>query len=316
MIAKAKAISHGSKAIEYALRESKHGSLVLSNLVQNQTPGAIYKEFQQAQEWNTRCKNKFIRIEIGIAPADEKKLGQKDLERICSQFSERFGFENHQWIACTHRDTEHLHLHMIVNRIGIDHSVYDTSFISKRAGKIAEGISRDMGLTIANQVKRQSKYKPEVTSFERILAKTRIAHSANEVLASHPQSLEEFKQAMENHDIKIEEAVNRKGNTYGLRFTGYDQTFKGSQIGKEFGYGTLLRTFSENRQQAREKADQILRQGNTQKYAQGKSIKGELLPGIGAVVTAGLTGRGNQLRETEEERRRKRNMNKKYGRKR
>lgn len=314
MIAKAKAIAHGKKAIEYALRESKHGSLVLSNLVQNQSPSAIYKEFLQVQEWNTRCKNKFIRIEIGIAPADEKRLGQKDLERICSEFSERFGFKNYQWIACTHQDTEHLHLHMIVNRIGIDHSVYDTSFISKRAGKIAEDISRDMGLTIANQVKRQSKYRPEVTSFERILARTRIAHLANEVLTGHPQSMDEFKKAMGKHDVNIEEAVNRKGNTYGLRFTGYDQTFKGSKIGKEFGYGTLLKTFAENRQAA----NQSLYPGNGQKHAHGKSAQGELLPGIGAVVNAGLTGRGNQRRETEEEKRRDRKlkMNKKYGRKR
>ena len=50
MITKAKAIVHGSKAIEYALRESKHGTLVLSNLVQNENQGAIYKEFLQAQE--------------------------------------------------------------------------------------------------------------------------------------------------------------------------------------------------------------------------------------------------------------------------
>lgn len=311
MIAKAKAIAHGSKAIEYALRESKQGYLVMSNLVQNETPGAIYKEFLQAQEWNTRCKNKFIRIEIGIAPADEKRLVHDDLTRICSEFSERFGFKNHQWIACTHRDTDHLHLHMIVNRIGIDHSVYDTSFISKRAGKIAESISRDMGLTIANQVKRQSKYRPEVTSFERILARTRIEKSATEVLTGHPQSLEEFTEVMKKQGVDIEKAVNRKGNTYGLRFTGYGQTFKGSQIGKEFGYGTLLKTFSENRQTAR----QSLQSENVQKHAQGKSVKGELLPVLGAVVTAGLSGRGNQLMETAEERRRKRNMNKKYGRK-
>jgi len=130
----------------------------------------------------------------------------------------------------------------------------------------AEDISRDMGLTIANQVKRQSKYRPEVTSFERILARTRIAHSANEVLSNHPQSLDEFKKAMKKHDVKIEEAVNQKGNTYGLRFTGYGQTFKGSQIGKEFGYGTLLKTFSENRQAAR----QSLNTENVQKHAQGK----------------------------------------------
>ena len=311
MIAKAKAIAHGSKAIEYALRESKQGYLVMSNLVQNETPGAIYKEFLQAQEWNTRCKNKFIRIEIGIAPADEKRLVHDDLVRICSEFSERFGFKNHQWIACTHRDTDHLHLHMIVNRIGIDHSVYDTSFISKKAGKIAESISRDMGLTIANQVKRQSKYRPEVTSFERILARTRIEKSATEVLTGHPQSLEEFTQVMKKHGVDVEKAVNRKGNTYGLRFIGYGQTFKGSQIGKEFGYGTLLKTFSENSQTAR----QSLQSENVQKNAQGKSFKGDLMPELGAVVAEGLSGRGYHLRETEEERRRKRNRKKKYGRK-
>ena len=71
---------------------------------------------------------------------------------------------------------------------------------------------------------------------------------------------------MKKHDVKIEEAVNQKGNTYGLRFTGYGQTFKGSQIGKEFGYGTLLKTFSENRQAAR----QSLNTENVQKHAQGK----------------------------------------------
>jgi len=120
---------------------------------------------------------------------------------------------------------------------------------------------------------------------------------------------------MEKHDVKIEKAVNRKGNTYGLRFIGYEQTFKGSQIGKEFGYGTLLKTFSENRQQSREKADQILQQENNKKYAPGKSFKGELLPELSAVVAAGLSGRGNQFRETEEERRRKQKMNKRYGRK-
>jgi len=219
MIAKAKAIEHGSRAIEYALRESKKGDLVMSHLVQNETAEAIYKEFLELQACNTRCKNKFIRIEIGIAPGDENGLKHNDLERICSEFSKRFGFENHQWIACTHRDTDHLHMHMIVNRIGLDHSVYDTSFVSKRAGKIAEEISREMGLTIANEVKRQSKYRPEVSSFERILARTRIVKIAGEVLTGHPQSLAEFSKEMRQKGVDVQEAVNKKGNTYGLRFT-------------------------------------------------------------------------------------------------
>lgn len=311
MIAKAKAISHGSRAIEYAMRESKKGDLIMSNLIQSETPDAIYQEFLQAQKYNTRCKNKFIRIEIGIAPDDEKKLTDKDLAKICAEFSKRFGFQNHQWIACTHRDTDNLHMHMIVNRIGIDHSVYDTSFISKRAGKIAEEISWDNGLTIANEVKRQSKYRPEVTSFERMMVRARIEKVANEVLSKSPKSLEEFSLLMKKQGVEVKETINKKGNTYGLRFSTEGQTFKASQIGKEFGYRTLMNTFSENRQS--EKQDQHYHQDQSQ----GASIIGSILSGIGSMAgTGGYSGyvdNEESVADTEE-RKRKRKKKRRYGR--
>lgn len=311
MVGKAKAIAHGARAIEYAMRESKKGYLVMSHLVQSETPDAIYKEFLQAQKYNTRCKNKFIRIEIGIAPDDEKKLTDKDLAKICTEFSKRFGFQNHQWIACTHRDTDNLHLHMIVNRIGIDHSVYDTSFISKRAGKIAEEISRDKGLTIANEVKRQSKYHPEVTSFERMIVRAKIEKVANNTLSKKPKSLEEFSVLMKKQGVEIKEAVNKKGNTYGLRFSADGQTFKASQIGKEFGYRTLMNTFSENKQS--EKHDQHYHQDQSQ----GASIIGSILSGIGSMAgTGGYSGYVDNEESVAdaEERKRKRKKKRRYGR--
>jgi len=309
MIAKAKAIAHGDKAIEYAMRESKQSRLISSNLIQEESPDRIYKEFVEAQKYNTRCRNKFIRIEIGIAPQDETKLTEADLQKICREFSKRFGFDNYQWIACTHRDTDNLHMHMIVNRIGIDHSVYDTSFISKRAGKIAEEISREMGLTIANQVKRENKHRPEVTSFERMMARTRIEKSAKSVLATKPKSLKEFAEAMKKQGVNVKEAVNKKGNTYGLRFSAYDQTFKASQIGKEFGYRTLLNTFSENRQESKQA------QEHSQSQSQGTSIIGEVLSGLGGMIVPNHSV--NDYEPTvadEEERRRKLKKKRRYGR--
>ncbi len=309
MIAKAKAIAHGARAIEYAMRESKKGYLVMSHLVQGETPDAIYKEFLQVQKYNTRCKNKFIRIEIGIAPDDEKKLEHKDLVNICLEFSKRFGFKNHQWIACTHRDTDNFHMHMIVNRIGIDHTVYDTAFISKRAGKIAEEISRDMGLTIANQVERKEKYRPEVTSFERMIARTRIEKTAKTVLSNKPKSLKEFVDAMKKQNINVVEAKNKKGNTFGLRFSGYGQTFKASQIGKEFGYRTLLNTFMENSQQEK----QI--QQHNQRQSQGASIVGEILSGLGSmIVPSNYSSDYEPTVADEEERKRKLKKKRRYGR--
>ena len=309
MIAKAKAIAHGGRAIEYAMRESKQGKLISTNLIQEESPDRIYKEFVESQKYNTRCRNKFIRIEIGIAPQDESKLTEADLQKICQEFSKHFRFDNYQWIACTHRDTDNLHLHMIVNRIGIDHSVYDTAFISKRAGKIAEEISREMGLTIANQVKRENKHRPEVTSFERMMARTRIEKSAKSVLAAKPKSLKEFAEAMRKQGIDVTEAKNKRGNTYGLRFSAYDQTFKASQIGKEFGYRTLLNTFSKNRQENKQA------QKRSQIQSQGASIIGEVLSGLGGMIVPNHSV--NDYEPTvadEEERKRKFKKKRRYGR--
>lgn len=309
MIAKAKAIAHGKVAIEYAMRESKNGELVASNLIQNNTPNEIYKEFTDIQKYNTRCKNKFIRFEIGIAPKDEAKLSQSDLIKVCEEFSKRLSFENHQWIACTHRDTDNLHLHMIVNRIAIDQSVYDTSFISNRASNTAEKISLDMGLTLAKNIKAKHKQRTDIVSFERMMIRTRIEKLAHEALANKPNNLREFQQAMKEKGIIVSEAKNKKGNTYGLRFTGYGETFKASTIGQEFGYRTLLQTFEDSQK------EDILQSVERRENIQGNvnlSTTSKIASGINALLNT-LSDSGEMMQDDEEQSN-KRNKKKKYGR--
>jgi len=91
------------------------------------------------------------------------------------------------------------------------------------------------------------------------------------------------------------------------RFSGYGQTFKASQIGKEFGYRTLLNTFSVNKQAAGQDM-----QVKDQKQSQGISVGGSLLAGLGAVINTGGSMRGSEAQDREEERRRRQ---KKKGRK-
>ena len=50
-------------------------------------------------DYNTRCRNKFLRIEIGIAPQDEKKLSVSELAQIAHLFAKKMGLDNHQWVA-------------------------------------------------------------------------------------------------------------------------------------------------------------------------------------------------------------------------
>lgn len=297
MIAKAKAISHGKAAIEYVLRESKNSEFLESNLIQNLTHKEIHQEFIDISKYNSRCKNKFIRIEIGIAPKDQN-LSNEQLIKISNEFSKRFGFENHQWIACSHRDTDNLHMHMIVNRIGVDQKVFDTSFISKKAGIIAEKISRDMGLTIASEVQsKQKKKHHDVINFERMFARAKIERFVKSALNEKPTTLEAFKVAMEEKGVTVEEVINKKGKTYGLRFTGFDETFKGSAISKEFGHYSLLTELNSNLKEMMNES-MGLNHSSNQSYS-GAARSSNILSTVGAMTNGGQSDENMMENEKE-----------------
>ena len=48
---------------------------------------------------------------------------------------------------------------------------------------------------------------------------------------------------MNKNDIAIESMKNKQGKVYGLKFSYGRQTFKASEIGREFGYHSLRKNF-------------------------------------------------------------------------
>lgn len=96
MIAKGKAIAHGGNAINYALREKKLGQVIASNFLGSQEPDQIVSEFEMVNCHNERCRNKYLRFEIGIAPQDEKKLLPDDLFQIVRSFARKMNLGEHQ----------------------------------------------------------------------------------------------------------------------------------------------------------------------------------------------------------------------------
>ena len=96
MIGKCKAIAHGSTALDYIFREGKLGKTLLFHNLCGTTPKEIYEEMKMVNDYNTRCRNKFLRIEIGIAPQDEKELTVSELMRKAHLLAKQMGLDNHQ----------------------------------------------------------------------------------------------------------------------------------------------------------------------------------------------------------------------------
>ena len=247
MIGKCKAIAHGSTALDYIFREGKLGYRLAFHNLCSREPKAIYEEMKVVSNYNSRCRNKFLRIEIGIAPQDEKKLSVSEYMWIAHLFAKRMGLDNHQWVAVTHKDTDNRHIHIIANRISLYGEVYDTTFVSNRAAKVAEEISREKNLTIAKEVKAERKHQKTKANPTREQTKKEVQQICytllDKYIGSGISGHSMFLYELNKNGITIERMKNKQDKVYGLRFSYAGQSFKASEIGREFGYHSLQKNF-------------------------------------------------------------------------
>ena len=253
MIGKCKAIAHGSTALDYIFREGKLGYRLAFHNLCSREPKAIYEEMKVVSDYNSRCRNKFLRIEIGIAPQDEKKLPVSELMRIAHLFAKRMGLDNHQWVAVTHKDTDNRHIHIIANRISLYGEVYDTTFVSNRAARVAEEISREKVLTIAKEVKAERKHQKTKANPTREQTKQQVQQICYALLDKYKGTgitgHSMFLYELHKNGISIERMKNKQGKVYGLKFSYGGLSFKASEIGREFGYRSLQKNFEATNQE-------------------------------------------------------------------
>ena len=246
MIAKCKAIAHGGNALEYVFREGKLGRILALHNLCSETPKEIHEEMRLIGDYNSRCKNKFLRIEIGIAPQDEPQMTFKTLDRLALLFAKQMGLDDHQWVAVTHKDTDNLHIHIIANRISLGGQVYDTTFVSNRAARVAEELSRKHGMTIAKEVATVRPHKKAQSDPARERTKQQVRNICYALLDKHKgKSLSGHSMFLYEHrsGVTIERMKNKQGKVYGLKFTYGEHSFKASEIGREFGFRTLPKQF-------------------------------------------------------------------------
>ena len=264
MIGKCKAIAHGSTALDYIFREGKLGYRLAFHNLCSREPKTIYEEMKVVNDYNSRCRNKFLRIEIGIAPQDEKKLPVSELMGTAHLFAKRMGLDNHQWVAVTHKDTDNRHIHIIANRISLYGEVYDTTFVSNRAARVAEEISREKGLTIAKEVKADRKHQKEKASPTREQTKKEVQHICYALLDKYKGTgvtgHSMFLYELNKNGITIEHMKNKQGKVYGLKFSYGGLSFKASEIGREFGYRSLQKNFEPTNNEELKKLHQTVQE--------------------------------------------------------
>jgi len=85
----------------------------------------LTEQFNDVRELNSRIEKPVLHITLSLAPED--KIDKPKLMEMARECAKEMGFEDNQYIAVSHIDTKHQHLHIVANRIGYDGKVVSDS---------------------------------------------------------------------------------------------------------------------------------------------------------------------------------------------
>lgn len=240
MIGKGHAISSTKASIAYGWNQEKDAEVVLKEYLAGDTPGEIAEEFKIIQSQNQGCTNNTLSFVISPAIEDGKALTPEDLGEISRRFLEKMHLQQHQAIAFVHRDKEHIHVHLYVNRISFTGEVYKDNFIGKRSQKAADQVAKDLRLRRVREVEYE-----KLQEFKELRQEIKAIH--DRVLKYKPKSLDTYIEQMKAQQVKVIPSINKQNELQGFRFEYKGMNLKGSQVHRSMSGSKLIAEISRNK---------------------------------------------------------------------
>lgn len=240
MIGKGKSISHTGASIGYGMNQEKDAEIVHVQHLAGDTPKEITDEFKIIQGQNIRCKNNTLSFVISPTIEDGKNLNQKKPKELTLKFIKEMNLKNNQAVAFVHRNKQHIHVHLYVNRIGFDGKAYNDSFIGKRSQLAAQEVAEEMSLTTVKEVQQEKLNK--------------IGRIRNEIKQTHekvmtemkPKNFDQYIGYMTQNEVKVIPSINKSNKLQGFRFEYKGHNLKGSEVHRSMSGSKLAIQISKN----------------------------------------------------------------------
>lgn len=185
----------------------------------------LIRQFVEVAQLNPNVSKPVFHASISFDLADSGKLSTQDKIDIAQELAKEFDFANKQYVVITHADTDHEHMHIVANRIGLEGPTASDSNSYRRVAEYCRRMEQAYKLT---KVLSPNKFLKS----EQRLAQSQRVDQRKERLKEHLfkavkqcKSVKEVKHFMEQKGYKVE--LGR-----GIAFIDQQHVrFKGSQVG-------------------------------------------------------------------------------------
>ena len=227
--------------INYVL--GKPGATRIGSNMFGKTTADLNQEFESLDHIRPRVTRRVYHCALSLPP--DEHLRDATWRALALDYLKAMGFEWHQYLLVRHTDTEHHeHVHLVVNRVGLDGKVTAESWDHYRAQKVARALEQTYGLqptkssweserSALSYAQLDQELKTGLPSVQRQLQET--------IAAVVPQcrDLPEVVEELKKHEIKTTIHYDRENQAVGLSYQKDNINFSGSALGRGYRFNGI-----------------------------------------------------------------------------
>lgn len=228
MIIKARSIGHIDASLEYILKEEKEHQILSSDGLDISDTRTMMNDFELFQK--NSVKNGYV--SVVISPNKKDELSDKDYNIILQETLKELKLDNRQYIAVTHNNTEHKHIHVILNRIDYQDQTWNDHHVAWKCQTACKNICNTLGLHTAYE--NENKQKVTISNDYDELREG-IRQELKSILKReiyNAESLGELHKNIEERGVKVH-IEQFKNGLFGTSFEFKGMKYKASKVDRK-----------------------------------------------------------------------------------
>ena len=202
----------------------------------------MVRDFKDQTLLNPRIKNTVGHISLLFSSKDANKLTDTKITEIATEYMERMGIRDTQFLLVRHLDQVHPHCHLIYNRVGNNGQTISDKNMKIRNGKVCKELTAKHGLYYAKgkeEVNRDRLREPDKTKYQ--------IYDAIRACLPESKSWGDLENRLQERGITTSyKYCGQTDRKQGVRFGKNGFTFSGSKIDRAFSYTSLNRHFEQS----------------------------------------------------------------------
>lgn len=250
-------------AVNYIL-DKENASLLYAEGVRLKDKESIIHSFVVQHKLNPNISKPVAHISLDFSVQDKSKLTDRFMVDVAHEYMKKMGYRDTQYIIVRHHDTDHPHIHLVINRIDNNGKRISDQNERLRNVKICMELTKENSLYIASgkeNVKEHRLKEPDKTKYE-------IYNSLKEIIPTC-QNWEQIIRGLNDQNIGV--SFKYKGKTdeiQGVIFNKNGYTFNGSKVDRQFSFSKI----NQKLQLKEQKFKQVEHQNNADNKFQNQKL--------------------------------------------